>query len=144
MEIADRRRSGAAEGRDGYAARVTGDDPGEMSSPGLAELAGQLLAVLDEFSADIAGQIRERVPFYAGDSIVSAEDLRQSARANAEFVLHSMRDDLEADVSAAEQTGGLRAVQGVPLPSVMTAFRVTFSRIWTRLVDQAQHRDGKQ
>ncbi len=126
------------EGQDGYAAGVIGDDPGGMSSPGLTELAGQLLAALDEFSADIAGQIRERVPFYAGDSIVSAEDLRLSARANAEFVLHSMRDDLEADISAAQQTGRLRAMQGVPLPSVMTAFRVMFSRIWTRLVDQAR------
>jgi hypothetical protein len=49
-----------------------------------------------------------------------------------------MRDDLAADISAAQQTGRLRAVQGVPLPSVMTAFRVMFSRIWTRLVDQAR------
>lgn len=117
---------------------MIGDDPGGASDSGLAELAGQLLAVLDEFSAEIAGQIRERVPFYAGDSVVSAEDLRLSARANAEFVLHSMRDDLEADISAAQQTGRLRAVQGVPLAAVMTAFRVMFSQIWTRMVDQAR------
>jgi hypothetical protein len=124
--------------RDRYHSGVIGDDPGKTSGSGLAELAGQLLAVLDEFSADIAGQIRERVPFYAGDSIVSLEDLQLSSRANAEFVLHSMREDREADISAAQQTGRLRAEQGVPLPSVMTAFRVMFSRIWTRLVEQAR------
>jgi hypothetical protein len=109
-----------------------------MAGPGLVELPGQLLAVLDEFSADIAGQIRVRVPFYARESIVSFEDLRLSCRANAEFVLHSMRDDRDADISAAQQTGRLRAVQGVPLPSVMSAFRIMFSLIWTRLVDQAR------
>jgi hypothetical protein len=124
--------------RDSYAAGVIGNDRGKMAGPGLVELSGQLLAVLDEFSAHIAGQIRERVPFYAGDSIVSPEDLRLSCRANAEFVLHSMRDDRDADISAAQQTGRRRAVQGVPLPSVMSAFRIMFSLIWTRLVDQAR------
>jgi hypothetical protein len=67
----------------GYAAGVIGDDPGRIPSSGLAELAGQLLAVLDEFSADIAGQIRERVMFYAGDSIVSAEDAAAPATAKS-------------------------------------------------------------
>jgi hypothetical protein len=110
-----------------------------MASPGLVELAGQLLLVLDEFSAYIAGQIRERVPFYADGGVVSfEEDLRLSCRANAEFVLHSMRDDREADISAAQETGRVRAGQGVPLPSVMSAFRVMFSLIWTRLVDEAR------
>ena len=117
---------------------MIGDDPGKTPGPGLAELAGQLLAVLDEFSEHIAGQIRERVPFYAVDSVVSPEDLRLSCRANAEFVLHSMREDHDADISAAQQTGRTRAVQGVPLPSVMTAFRIMFERIWTRLVDQSR------
>jgi hypothetical protein len=117
---------------------VIGNDPGKMASLGLVELAGQLLVVLDEFSVYIAGQIRERVPFYADGGVVSFEDLRLSCRANAEFVLHSMRDDREADISAAQETGRVRAGQGVPLPSVMSAFRVMFSLIWTRLVDEAR------
>ncbi len=125
-------------GTEGYTPDVIENDQGKMAGPGLVELAGQLLAVLDEFSAHIAGQIRDRVPFYAGDSVVSAEDLWLSARANAEFVLQSMRDDRKADISAAQLTGGRPAVQGVPLPSVMSAFRVMFSLIWTRLVDQAR------
>lgn len=49
-----------------------------------------------------------------------------------------MREDLQADVSAAQETGRRRAEQGVPLPYVMAAFRVGFSRIWKRLVDQAR------
>jgi hypothetical protein len=110
-----------------------------LHDPELVSLAGQLLETIAEFSADIAGQIQARVDFYAGTSDVSTEDLRRSCRANAEFVLRSMRDDdLQADVSAAQETGRRRAEQGVPLPYVMAAFRVGFSRIWKRLVEQAR------
>ena len=59
-------------GTEGYAPDVIKNDQGKMAGPGLVELAGQLLAVLDEFSAHIAGQIRDRVPFYAGERRVRA------------------------------------------------------------------------
>jgi hypothetical protein len=117
---------------------VTHRDAASVHDPELVILAGQLLESLDEFSTDIAEQIQARVDFYAGTSEVAAEDLRSSCRANAEFVLRSMREDQQADVSAAQETGRRRAEQGVPLPYVMAAFRVGFSRIWKRLVDRAR------
>jgi hypothetical protein len=113
----------------------------QANDPGLVALAGELLGTLDEFSLDVAGQIQARVDFYAGTSEVAAEDLLRSCRANVEFVLRSMREDLVPDVSAAQETGRRRAEQGVPLPFVMAAFRVGFSRIWKRLVDQTRRQD---
>jgi hypothetical protein len=110
-------------------------------SPELATLAGQLLDTIDEFSADLAEQIQARVGFYAAQSEVATDDLRRSCRGNAQFVLRSMREDQLADVSAAEETGRRRAEQSVPLPYVMAAFRVGFSRIWERLVDRARGQD---
>jgi hypothetical protein len=107
----------------------------------LAALASQLLETLDEFAADIAGQIQARVGFYADEAPVTTEALVHSCRSNAEFVLLSMREDKLADVSAAQETGRTRAEQGVPLPYVMAAFRVGFSRIWKRMVDHARRKD---
>jgi hypothetical protein len=112
-----------------------------VHDPELVILAGQLLESLDEFSTDLAEQIHARVDFYAGTSEVSTEELQRSCRANAEFVLRSMREDLQADVSAAQETGRRRAEQGVPLPYVMAAFRVGCSRVWKCLCDQARLQD---
>src|ERR1022692_3567623 len=69
------------------------------------------------------------------------EDLVLSCRSNVEFVLRSMLEDQLADVTAAQETGRRRAEQGVPLPYVMAAFRVGFSRIWANLVEQARRQD---
>jgi hypothetical protein len=117
---------------------VATPDATHVRNPELATLAAQLLDTIDEFSADIAGQIQARVDFYADQAHVTTEELRRSSRANAEFVLRSMREDRLADVSAAQETGRRRAEQGVPLPYVMAAFRVGFSRIWKRLVEHAR------
>jgi hypothetical protein len=117
---------------------VANQDPARRHGPELTTLATQLLATLDEFSADLAEQIQAHVDFYAEPSQVSTEDLRRSCRGNVEFVLRSMREEQLPDVSAAEQTGRRRAEQGVPLPYVMAAFRVGFSTIWKRVVDHAR------
>lgn len=102
--------------------------------PELAALAERLLHEADSFAGEIATEISARVAFYAAPSVVSPEDLHRSVRSNLEFVLHSLRDDRLADVSAARRTGQLRAEQGAPLPVVMSAFRILFSQIWVHLV----------
>jgi hypothetical protein len=106
--------------------------------PELVALAARLLETTDEFGRDVAAQIRARVDFYAGPSQVLPAELERSCRANVQFVLTAMRDDQTADVSAAEETGRIRAEQKVPLPVVMAAFRVGFNQIWTSLVSHAR------
>jgi hypothetical protein len=106
--------------------------------PELVALAARLLQDTDAFTHDVAARIRARVAFYTQSTEVPPQELQRSCRANVEFVLTAIRDDQTADVSAAEQTGRIRAEQRVPLPVVMAAFRVGFNQIWTNLVTHAR------
>ncbi|NUR93772.1 MAG: PucR family transcriptional regulator [Kribbellaceae bacterium] len=104
------------------------------ADPELVAVAGHLLGTIDGFADEIASAIEARVEFYSTHTVVSAADLRRSVRGNLEYVLRSLREDRFADVSAARTTGALRAEQGVPLATVMAAFRILFSQIWHKLV----------
>ena len=65
--------------------------------------------------------------------------------ANVTFIFDSLAGDADADVSLAEDTGVRRALAGVPLPAVMTAYRIGFRFMWeqTSLAEaHARHTDG--
>ncbi|HEX7823995.1 MAG TPA: helix-turn-helix domain-containing protein, partial [Mycobacterium sp.] len=54
------------------------------------------------------------------------------------FVFHTLCNDGEADLSPAEATGRQRAVEGIPLAAVMTAYRIGFRYMWESSVAAAR------
>jgi hypothetical protein len=104
----------------------------------LTELSKTLLARVDELGDEMAEVIFRDVDFYRTSATVSADQVRESCRANATFVFRSLGGDGELDVSPAEATGKARALAGVPLSTVMAAYRVGFRFMWEKTVEAAR------
>ena len=64
------------------------------------------------------------------------DQVAESCVANVTFIFHSLAGD--ADVWPAEQTGTERALAGVPLPAVMTAYRIGFRFMWEETLATAR------
>ena len=58
--------------------------------------------------------------------------------ANVTFIFDSLAGNADADVSPAEHTGTARALAGVPLPAVMTAYRIGFRFMWEQTLAAAR------
>jgi len=52
--------------------------------------------------------------------------------------LDSLTGNADVDVSPAEDTGTARALAGVPLPAVMTAYRIGFRFMWEETLAAAR------
>ncbi|MHC0432583.1 PucR family transcriptional regulator [Streptomyces sp. O3] len=107
------------------------------------ELARALLADLDRLTDDLVADICAHSPVYASGSPVSREDLWSICRRNVELALSAIGElpssgrHIEA---AADETGRLRAEQGVPLAAVLKAFRRGGRVIWQAMADQLRDR----
>jgi hypothetical protein len=103
--------------------------------PAVAALANALADRLDEHVIVMAERIRAEMDRY---SEVAIEDLADSLRANTAFALAYLAGSKEQiDLPAAERTGRLRAVQGVPLAEVLRAYQLGFITAWDALVAEA-------
>ncbi|BBX99513.1 hypothetical protein [Mycobacterium seoulense] len=54
------------------------------------------------------------------------------------FIFDSLTSGADVDVSPAERTGTERALAGVPLPAVMTAYRIGFRFMWEETLATAR------
>ena len=111
------------------------------AAPVVADLARALLDDLDPLTERLVAAILEEDPSYSGPPV---EDLRASCRANLEHVLRTVagEDDPATALRAPRATGDRRARQGVPLESVLHAYRLGFRCIWESMVQRARGRDG--
>lgn len=75
---------------------------------------------------------------YREGSVVDKEQVAQSCVANVTFIFDSLTGNDDVDVSPAEQTGTARALAGVPLPAVMTAYRIGFRFMWEKTIATAR------
>ncbi|MER8046005.1 helix-turn-helix domain-containing protein [Streptomyces sp. NPDC094032] len=111
------------------------------------ELATVLLADIGRLTDDLTADIRAHSPFYAAGRPVTHEDLRVTCRRNVELALDDFGElpsggrHIEA---AATETGRLRAEQGVPLATVLHAFRRGGRVIWQALADRMRDRPAAQ
>lgn len=89
----------------------------------------------------VAMMVRE-IDVYRHDEIVPRAEVRRSVHHNITYMVAALRDPSTAgDLAAPRETGRRRAVQGVPLPEVLRAFRTGFVALWELLADAAR-RDG--
>src|SRR6201994_120118 len=104
----------------------------------IAALRSGLPALTDR----IVARIRAEIPFYAGQDIVSPDDLRESVRANIDYILASLTGTATPNLGAPHATGRARAAQGAPLAEMLTAYRVGVAELWSAMAATARDRPG--
>ncbi|MFG2356334.1 PucR family transcriptional regulator [Streptomyces sp. NPDC048521] len=105
---------------------------------GLSSVGAALRTRLPELGERMAERIRAEVESYADDALIPFSSLRESCQGNADLILARFAFGAGPDVGAAQQTGRLRAEQGVPLADTLHAYRVGFEFLWSQLVDEAR------
>lgn len=100
-------------------------------------VAEALLSRLPSLTETLVDRIMGQLDSYRSELLVTREDLYQSCLANLEFMFRHVAHEQSIDLDAPRQTGVLRARQGVPLPLVQNAFRVSFQYLWEVIVDEA-------
>lgn len=110
-----------------------------MSDTRLADLAAWAEGRLPQLIDDAYAAILDRIPLYRRDKLVPPEDLHGSVAHNLRSILTAIGHPQAAlDLTAPQETGHRRAHQGVPLPEVLQAYRISFATLWDELVEYAR------
>ena len=97
-----------------------------------------LLNHADELASEMAARIRAAVPLYRRADIVTSEQLHKTSLANIEVIFTELGSTATTTSAASYDNGRARARAGVPLTSVMAAYRVAAGFLWERLAQAAQ------
>ena len=111
----------------------------------MVALGRTLLEDVDVLAERLVEAILRDNPSYSAPGLPSPEDVHVSCRDNLRRVLQVLTGSGEphADLfDAPHGTGRARAEQGVPLESVLHAYRLGFRTIWEGLVEQARREGG--
>ena len=87
-------------------------------------------------------RIRAEIPFYAGQDVVTQDDLHESVRANVDYILASLTGPATPNLGAPHATGRARAAQGAPLAEMLTAYRVGVEELWSAMAGTARDLPG--
>jgi hypothetical protein len=112
------------------ATHPVGDRRGAAPDPHIVELGKLMLARAPSLGKAMADLLCREIDAYRDGSVVTKDQVAQSCVANVTFIFASLAGDADVDVSPAEHTGTARALAGVPLPAVMTAYRIGFRFMW--------------
>lgn len=100
------------------------------------------MADLDRLTERLVEAILTEDPSYSTRAGVTREDLARSCHANLQRLLEALGglSDLSSEdaFDAPRETGLRRAQQGLPLESVLHAYRLGYRTIWEGLVEQAR------
>ncbi|OBG63853.1 MULTISPECIES: CdaR family transcriptional regulator [unclassified Mycobacterium] len=103
---------------------------GVAVDPHVVELSKLMLARAPALGRAMADVLCRDIDAYRDDTVVTKGQVAESCVANVAFIFHSLTGEDDVDVSPAERTGTERATAGVPLPAVMTAYRIGFRFMW--------------
>ncbi|NLU75339.1 PucR family transcriptional regulator [Streptomyces sp. HNM0575] len=110
-----------------------------MTRNGLADLAAWASDRLPRLIDDAHATVLDRIEIYRDGEPVSSEDLRRSIAHNLRAMVGAIGHPQDSlDLSAPRETGHRRAHQGVPLPEVLQAYRISFATLWDALVEHAR------
>ncbi len=104
----------------------------------IVELGKLMLARAPKLGKAMAELLCREIDAYSDGSVVTKDEVRESCVANVTFVFDSLAGDADVDVSPAQHTGTARALAGVPLPAVMTAYRIGFRFMWEQTLAVAR------
>src|SRR3954465_11340978 len=113
---------------------------GEMARRQVAEVAETLSRRTDELATAVARAITREVSLYRTTEPVPFELVVHGWATNIRSVLGAIATDTEFDPAAAVDLGIERARDGVPLASVMEAYRVAFRGLWDAAVKEVSGR----
>ncbi|MGW0908672.1 PucR family transcriptional regulator [Streptomyces sp. NPDC002853] len=111
------------------------------------ELAVTLVDNIDRLVDSLAADICAHSTSYASGSPVSREDLRLVLRGNMDLALHEFGGMTAADdrfEAVAAENGRLRAEQGMPLATVLQAYRRGGRVLWQAMADWMRDRSPAQ
>jgi hypothetical protein len=97
-----------------------------------------MLARAPSLGEALADRLFREIDAYHDGTVVSKDEVAASCEANLTYVFHSLAGHADDDVSAAEHTGSARALAGVPLPALMTAYRIGFRFMWEETLAAAR------
>ena len=103
----------------------------------VALLGARMLEHSGELADEMAERIRAAVPAYRSDAVITAAELRRTCLANIDFVFGPMGHAPALTSPESRDNGRRRARAGVPLTSVMEAYRVCARFLWERLAEPA-------
>jgi len=116
----------------GVASKTHGVRHGAAVDPHVIKLGKLMLARAPGLGEEMADVLCREIEAYRDGSVVTKDDVRESCIANVTFIFDSLAGNADVDVSPAERTGTARALTGVPLPAVMTAYRIGFRFMWEK------------
>ncbi len=122
----------------GAASNARGTRRGAAADPHVIELGKLMLARAPGLGKAMADLLCREIDAYRDGSVVSKDQVAESCVANVAFIFDSLTGNDDADVSPAAQTGTARALAGVPLPAVMTAYRIGFRFMWEETLATAR------
>jgi PucR C-terminal helix-turn-helix domain/GGDEF-like domain len=122
----------------GTASKTRGAGGSATADPHVIELGRLMLARAPELGKAMAELLCRDIDAYRDGSVVSKDLVAESCVANVTFIFDSLTGSADADVSPAAQTGTARALAGVPLPAVMTAYRIGFRFMWEKTIATAR------
>jgi sugar diacid utilization regulator len=103
---------------------------GAEPDPHIVELSKLMLARAPELGQELADRLFREIDAYRDGTVVTKDEVAASCAANLTFVFHALSGHGDVDVSPAENVGTARALIGLPLPAVMTAYRIGFRFMW--------------
>ncbi|MGW1298041.1 PucR family transcriptional regulator [Streptomyces sp. NPDC002533] len=106
----------------------------------LSGVAASLRVRLPELAEEMAQRIRSEVDAYQDGTLISLDSLRSSCSANADLVLAHLRRGSTPEAGAADETGRVRAEQGVPLADTLRAYRIGSEFLWAEILAEARTR----
>jgi hypothetical protein len=120
------------------ATHAVGVQQGASPDPHVIKLGKLMLARAPRLAMTMADLLCREIDAYRDGTVVTKEQVADSCVANVTFIFESLAGDADVDVSPAEDTGTTRALAGVPLPAVMTAYRIGFRFMWEETLSTAR------
>jgi hypothetical protein len=117
---------------------MTGDAVREQ----ISEVADAVGRRTEELAVTLASTIRREVPLYQAAFPLAFDMVVAGCAANIRPICTAIAADIAFDTTAATELGVERARDGVPLSSVMEAYRVGFRRLWDAVMTESTGRRG--
>jgi DNA-binding PucR family transcriptional regulator len=111
---------------------------GTTPDPHVIRLGKLMLARTPRLGKAMGDLLCREIDAYRDGTVVTKDEVAESCVANVTFIFDSLAGSADVDVSPAEHTGTARALAGVPLPAVMTAYRIGFRFMWEETLATAR------
>jgi hypothetical protein len=101
----------------------------------VALFGARMLQRADELTDEMVEQIKAAVPVYRSEAAITTAELRRTCLENIDFVFRPMGHAQALSSPESRDNGRRRAQAGVPLTSVMEAYRVCARFLWDRMAE---------